>query len=49
MKKTPTETLLPATPDNAKHKSRQVNKKNGATNTTNASSPDLSGKTDYSK
>jgi hypothetical protein len=49
MKKTPTETLLPATSDNAKHKSRQVNKKNGNTTTQNASSPDLSGKTDYSK
>jgi hypothetical protein len=49
MKKTPTETLLPATPDNAKHKSRQVDKKNGVPSTQNASSPDLSGKTDYSK
>lgn len=31
MKKTPTEKLLPSTPDNAKHKSRQVKKKNGDT------------------
>ncbi len=29
MKKQPTEKLLPATPGNAKHKSRQVKKKDG--------------------
>ena len=29
MKKEPTEKLLPSTPDNAKHKSRQVQKKGG--------------------
>lgn len=34
MKKEPTETLLPATPDNAKHKSRQVKKKSGDTSKT---------------
>jgi hypothetical protein len=31
MKKKPTERLLPSTPDNAKHKSRQVKKKSGDT------------------
>jgi len=31
MKKEPKEELLPSTPDNAKHKSRQVKKKNGDT------------------
>ncbi len=35
MKKTPTETLLPATPGNAKHKSRQVKKKSGDTSQNN--------------
>jgi hypothetical protein len=30
MKKKTTEELLPSTSDNAKHKSRQVKKKNGA-------------------
>lgn len=29
MKKEPTEKILPATPGNAKHKSRQAKKKNG--------------------
>ena len=37
VKKEPTEKLLPATPDNAKHKSRQVKKKNGDTSKDNAS------------
>lgn len=36
MKKGPTEKLLPSTPDNAKHKSRQVKKKNGDTSGSNA-------------
>jgi hypothetical protein len=31
MKKEPTEKQFPSTPDNAKHKSRQVKKKNGDT------------------
>jgi hypothetical protein len=31
MKKEPTEKQLPSTPDNAKHKSRQVKKKTGDT------------------
>lgn len=31
MKKEPTERQLPSTPDNAKHKSRQVKKKTGDT------------------
>lgn len=38
MKKGPTEKELPSTPDNAKHKSRQVRKKNGDTSGKN--SPD---------
>jgi hypothetical protein len=38
MRKKPTEKLLPSTPDNAKHKSRQVKKKNGDTSGEN--SPD---------
>jgi hypothetical protein len=39
VRKKPTEKQLPSTPDNAKHKSRQVKKKNG-----NASGKDISGK-----
>jgi hypothetical protein len=35
VKKGPTEKLLPSTPDNAKHKSRQVKKKNGSTSREN--------------
>jgi hypothetical protein len=31
LKKEPTEKILPSTPDNAKHKSRQVKKKSGDT------------------
>lgn len=35
MKKGPSEKQLPATPDNAKHKSRQVKKKNDTSSTQN--------------
>jgi len=35
MKKESTEKQLPSTPDNAKHKSRQVKKKNGDTSKNN--------------
>jgi hypothetical protein len=36
VKKGPSEKLLPATPGNAKHKSRQVKKKSGDTSGNNA-------------